>query len=364
MKRIFRAPGRVNLIGEHTDYNDGYVLPVAIDRFCTVEHSASADRRLTARALDLGEEHSWDLRELSAARPIGGWSDYVGGVAVHLERRGVTIEPAVLEIHSTVPMGSGLSSSAALEMAVAMALASVANSSLARQDLAVAALAAEQEFVGTRCGIMDQLISIAGRKDHALFIDCRSLECRAIRLPADLDLVMVNTMLPHQLSSSQYNTRRDECEQAAQLLGKPLRDVGLAELPRAEKRLPERLMRRTRHIVTENSRVLDFVRACERNDIAQLGRLMADSHRSLANDYEVSCPELDFLVESAARMDGVAGARMTGGGFGGCTVNLVRPAAVDNFRRDIEAAYEHRFGLRPAVYGARSADGASEITPS
>jgi galactokinase len=239
----------------------------------------------------------------------------------------------------------------------------VAGSSLSRRELAVAALAAEQDFVGTRCGIMDQLIAVSGLKGHALLIDCRSLEHRAIPLPAGIDLVIVNTMVPHRHSSSQYNARRGECEEAARLLGKPLRDIRAADWPSAEKQLPERLMRRARHIVTENSRVLDFVRACEHNDIAQLGRLMAASHRSLASDYEVSCPELDFLVEHAVSLAGVAGARMTGGGFGGCTVNLVLPGAVGEFRRSIADAYQRRFALRPEVYCAHSADGAAEITP-
>jgi galactokinase len=260
-------------------------------------------------------------------------------------------------------MGAGLSSSASLEIAVALALATVAGSSLSRRELAVAALAAEQNFVGTRCGIMDQLIAVSGLPNHALFIDCRSLEYRAIPLPVNLELVMVNTMVPHQLSSGQYNVRRDECEEAARLLGKPLRDICAEELLRAGEKLPERLMRRARHIVTENSRVLEFVRACEQNDLAELGRLMAASHHSLSHDFEVSCPELDFLVEEAASKHGVVGARMTGGGFGGCTVNLVRPEAVDEFRRTMAAAYERRFGILPEVYCALSAGGAEEITP-
>lgn len=360
--RLFRAPGRINLIGEHTDYNEGYVLPVAIDLCCTVDLAPSDNGLLTARAHDLGEEHSWNLSELSCARPVGGWSDYIGGVAIELQRRGVRIDPAVVDIRSTVPMGAGLSSSAALEIAVALALATVADSSLDRRELAITALSAEQEFVGTRCGIMDHLIALAGLEGHALLIDCRSLEYRAIPLPPDLDLVMVNTMLSHQLSTSGYNNRREECEEAARLLRKPLRDIGALEWPAAKKKLPERLMRRVRHIVTENARVLEFVHACERNDIAQLGRLMAASHDSLASDYDVSCSELDFLVAQAVRIEGVAGARMTGGGFGGCTVNLVRPAAIESFRRDIETAYERRFGWRPAVYRAKSAGGASEIT--
>jgi galactokinase len=361
-KRIFQAPGRVNLIGEHTDYNDGYVLPVAIDLCCTVEVAPSSDGRLTVYSLDLGKEHSWAISELDAARPVHDWSDYVGGVAIELQRRGVPIPSAVMEIHSTLPMGAGLSSSASLEIAVALALATVAGSSLSRRELAVAALAAEQNFVGTRCGIMDQLIAVSGLPNHALFIDCRSLEYRAIPLPLNVEIVMVNTMVPHQLSSGQYNVRRDECEEAARLLGTPLRDISAEELLRAGEKLPERLMRRARHIVTENSRVLEFVRACERNDLAELGRLMAASHHSLSSDFEVSCPELDFLVEEAALKDGVVGTRMTGGGFGGCTVNLVRPEAVGEFRRTVTAAYERRFGLVPDVYCAHSAGGAAEIT--
>lgn len=363
MQRVFRAPGRVNLIGEHTDYNDGYVLPVAIDLYCTAKIKAAGGGRLTVRSLDIGEEHSWAIEALSSAKPSGDWSDYAGGVAVELQRRGVPILPAVIEIRSTVPMGAGLSSSASLEIAVALALATVAGSSLGRRELAVAALAAEQEFVGTRCGIMDQLIAVSALVNHALLIDCRSLEYRAVPLPPDLELVLVNTMVPHRLSAGHYNLRREECEEAARLLGRPLRDIGIAELARTGRKLPELLSRRARHIVTENTRVLDFVRACEQNDFAQLGRLMADSHHSLAGDFEVSCPELDFLVERAASQNGVVGARMTGGGFGGCTVNLVRPDAVGEFKRTVAAAYERRFGLTPEVYCSHSAGGASEIAP-
>lgn len=363
MQRIFRAPGRVNLIGEHTDYNDGYVLPVAIDLYCTARIKPAGGGRLTVRSLDLGEAHSWAIDALSRAKPSRDWSDYIGGVAVELQRRGVSIPPAVIEIRSTVPMGAGLSSSASLEIAVALALATVAGSSLGRRELAVAALAAEQEFVGTRCGIMDQLIALFAVENHALFIDCRSLEYRPIPLPSDLELVLVNTMVPHQLSAGNYNARRDECEEAGRLLGKPLRDISLAELERAAGKLPERLLRRARHIVTENRRVLDFVRACEQNNFDQIGRLMADSHHSLARDFEVSCPELDFLVERAASQTGVVGVRMTGGGFGGCTVNLVRLQAVNEFERTLMAAYNRRFGVRPEVYRSHSAGGAAEITP-
>ena len=361
--RTFRAPGRVNLIGEHTDYNDGYVLPVAIDLYCGAKIKPAGGGCLTVRSLDLGEERTWKIDALPRAKPSRDWSDYVGGVVIELQRRGVRIPPAVIEIRSTVPMGAGLSSSASLEIAVALALATVAGSPLARRELAVAALAAEQEFVGTRCGIMDQLIALFAVENHALFIDCRSLEYRAIALPSDLELALVNTMVPHQLSAGNYNARRDECEEASRLLGKPLRDISLAELERAADMLPERLLRRARHIVTENLRVLEFVRACEQRDFAQIGRLMADSHRSLAADFEVSCPELNFLVEQAASQNGVVGTRMTGGGFGGCTVNLVRPSAIEPFRRHMESAYERRFGFRPAVYHTRSAGGAREITP-
>ena len=357
----FSRAGRVNLIGEHTDYNDGFALPAALDLYCEVRASRRADALLHANALNLGAGASWQAVAIAAAQPRGDWSDYVAGTAQQLARRGVRIAPLNLEIQSTVPLGAGLSSSAALEVAVGMALLSFAGVQLGGEELARVCQQAEAELVGLQCGIMDQFAAVFGRSGHALLLDCRSLERRWIALPEGVALVMADTGVRHALATTAYNERRRECEQAVQILGRSLRDVSVAAWPGLEETLPEPLRRRARHVVHENQRVLDFVDACERGDLPALGRLMAESHRSLSGDYEVSCVELDFLVETAATIDGVVGSRLTGGGFGGCTVNLVEPGSVESFRRRTVEAYSRRFGREPGVYVCSSADGAGEI---
>lgn len=362
MIRTFRAPGRVNLIGEHTDYNGGFVFPAALNLFCDVRAEPISDGRLVARSRNLAEERSWSLADLPNAQPRGDWSDYVAGVAVELYRSGVKPVAARLEIDSSVPIGSGLSSSASLEVSVGVALASLAGAHVPRKELALACQRAENNFVGMKCGIMDQFVSAFGEAGHAILIDCRSLEHNAVPVPPGLQLLVVNSMVKHELASSEYNTRRRECEQAVEILGKPLRDIAAGEWPSLEGRLPETLRRRARHVVTENARVLVFVEACWQNDPAKMGRLMAESHRSLREDYQVSCQELDFLVETAAARVGVAGARMTGGGFGGCTVNLVSSDAVEGFREAVVSAYKDRFGITPELYACQTADGARELS--
>ena len=362
MIRTFRAPGRVNLLGEHTDYNDGFVFPAALDLFCYVRAEPATDGKLTVRSHNFGEERSWTLEEFPNTKPRGGWSDYVAGVAVELARLGVKPAAARLEIDSGVPLGAGLSSSASLEVAVGFALASMAGAHVPLKQLALACQRAENGFVGMKCGIMDQFVSTFGEAGHAILIDCRSLEHRAVPVPPGLQLVMVNSMVKHELASSEYNTRRRECEQAVEILGKPLRDIAAAEWPSLESKLPDTLRRRARHIVAENARVLAFVEACREDDEAAMGRLMAESHESMRDDYEVSCAELDFLVDTAAGLDGMVGSRMTGGGFGGCTVNLVRDGTADRFRDAIRSAYESRYGLVPEIYTCQTADGVRETS--
>ncbi len=361
MIRTFRAPGRVNLIGEHTDYNGGFVFPAALDLFCDVRAEPALDGRLAARSCNLGEERSWSVEELPAAQSRGDWGDYVAGVAIELMRLGVKPPPAQLEINSSVPIGSGLSSSAALEVSVGAALAALAGAQVSLKELALACQRAENDFVGMKCGIMDQFVSAFGEAGHAILIDCRSLEHQVVPVPAGLQLLVVNSMVHHELASSEYNTRRRECEQAVEILGKPLRDISVGEWPATAPKLPETLRRRVRHVVHENARVLGFVEACRRKDPQQMGRLMAESHLSMRDDYQISCEEIDYLVETASRQEGVAGARMTGGGFGGCTVNLVRSDAVASFREAVVAAYQERFGITPEVYACQTADGAREL---
>jgi galactokinase len=360
--RRFRAPGRVNLIGEHTDYTGGFVFPAALDLFCEVRAKPLSNGVLAVRSRNLDEERSWNLAKLSQARPRGDWSDYAAGVAIELSRLGVKLAAAQLEIDSSVPIGSGLSSSASLEVSIALALVSLAGAQVPAKELALACQRAENQFAGMNCGIMDQFVSVFGEAGHAILIDCRSLEHHAVPVPAGLQLVVVNSMVKHALASSEYNTRRRECEQAVEILGKPLRDVRAEEWPGLDSLLPETLRRRARHIVTENARVLEFVEACRRNDRAEMGRLMAASHRSLRDDYEVSCEELDYLVATAAAQAGIAGARMTGGGFGGCTVNLVRGDGVASFRKAMTRAYQERFRMTPEIYVCQTAEGAREVS--
>lgn len=358
--RIWRAPGRVNLIGEHTDYNLGFVLPMALELACYTAAAPRNDGRLRVFSENYGEAREWAVADLPGLRPAGHWSDYPLGVARELTRAGFPVRPVNLLIWSTVPPGSGLSSSAAIEVSVALAL--LEGRAIEPLELVKLCRRAENEFVGAPCGIMDQYVAVFGREGAAICIDCRSLEHRAVRLPADVAIFAVNSMVKHELGQSAYPVRVQECQSAAAALGvESLRDATLEELERRRDVLPENEFRRARHVVTENQRVQDFISACEAGDVASMGRLLVDSHRSLRDDYEVSCEELDFLVETALGVPGVLGARMTGGGFGGCTVNLVRKEAVDGFGPAIEEAYRRRFGLTPPIYPCVPSAGAGEL---
>ncbi len=359
--RVFRAPGRVNLIGEHTDYAGGLVLPVALDLSCQVGVSARDDGRLRIRSLDLKKEASWEVARIPDLEPRGDWSDYAAGVAVELARRGVKIFPADLSLSSTVPLGAGLSSSAAMEVSVALALVSLDGADVSRKDLAQICQRAESDFVGLACGIMDQFASLFGKRDHAVLIDCRSLEHSLVALPPGLEIVLLDSGVKHELATSAYNQRRREFEAAQAALGKQLRDIPVDQWPAFEAKLDDPVRRRARHIVTENARVIEFVAASEGRDLDRMGELMAQSHRSLRDDYEVSCMELDFLVETANQAKGLIGARMTGGGFGGCTVNLVERNNVSEFKAFVSDRFQRRFGAAPAVYVCESADAAQEV---
>ena len=357
-----RAPGRVNLIGEHTDYNDGLVLPLAIDRHCRVEAVRRTDRVLRIRSREQAE--AVEIR-LDGATPQRAWTDYPVGVAVALEQSGVQLSGADLTIASDVPPGGGLSSSAALEVAVAQALLALAGAARDPIEIARICQRAENEFVGARCGIMDQMASLAARAGHALLLDCRSLEVRHVALPQAVRIVVVDSGVRHALASGEYNRRREECERAVALLGeehpglRSLRDVAPGDLAAARRRLPDVLARRCRHVVTENARVEAMSRALESGRLDQVGALLSESHTSLARDYEVSCPELDALVRIARDAPGCVGARMTGGGFGGCTVNLVRAERIDAFLAAMAAGWEVETGGRPGIHVCVPSDGAA-----
>jgi galactokinase len=365
--RLFSAPGRVNLIGEHTDYNDGFVLPMAIDRGTVVAASPRSDRRITAWSTNLGDAIDFDLDGPGTPRR-GTWQDYVEGVARTLEQRGHRLGGADLVLGSDVPSGAGLSSSAALELSVGLALTALAGHEVSGVDLALAGQAAEHAWVGTQCGIMDQFIAALGRADHALLIDCRSLESTLIPLELGGAVVVItDSKVKHELSTSAYNTRRAECARGVELLAarrpgiRALRDVSPAELAAGEALLPEPIRRRCRHVVSEIARTLAAAEALRGRDLASFGRLMDESHRSLRDDYEVSCVELDVLVEAAVAVPGVFGSRMTGGGFGGSTVSLVEGAAVERFTVEVGRRFEDRFGRRPDFFTSRACDGAREI---
>jgi len=358
--RIWRAPGRVNLIGEHTDYNLGFVLPMALDLACYTASAPRNDGRLRVYSENLGEARDWDLSELLRLSPSGHWSDYPLGVARELAALGYSIRPANLLIWSTVPTGAGLSSSAALEVSVALAL--LEGRSIEPLELVKLCRRAENQFVGAPCGIMDQYVAVFGRAGAALCIDCRNLEHRAVRLPPGIAIVAVNSMVKHELGQSAYPERVRECQAAAAALGvQSLREATLAGLEGRRHALPENQYRRALHVITENQRVRDFIAACESADLRAMGGLLVASHRSLQHDYQVSCEELDFLVETALSIPGVLGARMTGGGFGGCTVNLLEANAAESFSSAITEAYRRRFGLTPQIYPCVPSAGAGEL---
>ena len=364
-KRLFRAPGRVNLIGEHTDYNEGYVLPAAIEFSTWVTSVPRNDRTVSVYAENFSEQIEFDLDEQSP-HARGHWSDYVRGVAVTLKRAGYSLRGAELRIRGEVPIGSGLSSSAALEVASGFALLTNSGLMVDRRELAELCQRAENEFVGIRCGIMDQFVSCHGQAGKALLLDCRSLEYELLPSP-DALIAVCNTMVKHSLATSQYNARRVECETAVRHFAKKrpdvqaLRDVNEADLELYGGDLSEVIFRRCRHVITENARVLGAGTALKKGDLVAFGRLMNGSHRSLRDDYEVSCKELDLMVELAQAVPGVYGARMTGGGFGGSTVNLIAAEIVDEFKETVGRGYEAAFGLTPEIYICSTAEGVEEV---
>jgi len=360
---VFRAPGRVNLIGEHTDYNEGFVMPVALPLATWAAIGLRPDPKVHVYSENFGEGREFSLTGIEA-QPTGHWSDYVRGVAAVLQREGHALHGANLYVAGDVPLAAGLSSSASLEVACAFGFLSLAGAELDRRKIAKACQMAEHEYVGTQCGIMDQAVACFGREGHALLLDCRSVQHELLPLPPDVKLVICNSQVRRELASGEYNQRRAQCEAGvlslrAHLPGiSALRDVPLEELERHRSALTEVVYRRCRHVCSENQRVRDAARCLQSGDLSGFGRLMGESHRSLRDDYEVSCRELDLLVEIARGTDGVSGARMTGGGFGGCTVNLVRASAVPGFEQTMRREYERATGRIVDIYVCSAAEGA------
>jgi galactokinase len=368
--RFFRAPGRVNLIGEHTDYNDGFVLPMGIDRETVVGAAPRDDRFLMVTSSALDETVKLDL-DRPGSRRRGVWFDYVEGVAQALIGYGRALRGADLLIESNVPIGAGLSSSAALEVSIGKALLAISEQELDCLTLALAGREAEHAYVGTMCGIMDQYVATFAEANRALLLDCRSLESTLI--PIDLSdnaVVVCDTNVKHNLASSEYNTRRSQCEQGVRLLKEvlpeitSLRDVTIEQFEIYQDRLPEVIRRRCKHVITENARTLKAADALRMNDLKSMGSLMDESHRSLRDDYEVSCGELDLMVEIARSLPDVTGSRMTGGGFGGCTINLVQRSRLEDFCEAVSSEYERKTGIVPSLHIVNPADGVKEIGSS
>jgi galactokinase len=366
---VFGAPGRVNLIGEHTDYNQGFVMPSALGFRTRVAMAPRRDHKLLLRSTELPDQFEFDVNDLPSRR-VGAWCDYVLGVALMLQQMGYPVQGANLLVHGEVPIGAGLSSSAALEVASALAFTQRNHIHLAPVEVAQLCQAAENSFVGARVGIMDQFVACLGKVDHALLLDCRSLEFSLIPLPQNLRIVVCNTKVKHELASSEYNRRREECEQGVKLLSRwypnvqALRDITVAELERHREALPATVYKRCAHVVNENKRVLEGAELLAAGQLGRFGELMRESHRSLRDLYEVSCLELDIMVESAEGLPGYWGGRMTGGGFGGCTVNLVNAADAEIFSRQIAERYQTRTGIRPDVYVCFAANGAEAESPA
>jgi galactokinase len=372
--RVYQAPGRVNLIGEHTDYNDGFVMPVAIGFYTRAAIAPRPGRKLVIHSENYSEQVEFDLDHLPATR-AGHWSDYVIGVVEMLLRSGKKLGGANLLVDGNVPQGAGLSSSASIEVAVGYALLDLGDhvpghvsdrTEIDRTKLALLCQQAENEFVGARCGIMDQFVASHGKRGHALLLDCRCLEYRLLPLPDDVALAICNTMVKHSIAKGEYNQRRAECEAGVRGLSKylpnarALRDVTPEDLEDYGRELPDIVRRRCRHVIGENARVLQAAEALELGDLPAFGNLMLESHRSLRDDFEVSCSELDLMVELAEQAEGVYGTRMTGGGFGGCTIALVQAACVEAFQRTVLEGYERSTGCKPEIYVCSAADGVDE----
>jgi galactokinase len=364
--RVVRAPGRVNLIGEHTDYNDGFVMPAAIGLEIRIAYVPTDDHRVEVTLDDTGRTVGFDLRAIGPA--TGRWIDYVAGTAWAMTAAGASVRGFRGLLSSSLPRGAGLSSSAALELASAWALAGDAPPALDGLTLARAAQHAENDYVGVHSGLMDQFASSLGVAGAGLFLDCRSLEWHSVSLPlAEIAVVVCNSGSPRRLERSAYNDRRAECERAAATIARrehgvrSLRDVDPDMLARNRDALDPIAERRARHVIEENVRVIAAERALATGDLDQVGRLFAASHDSLRDLFEVSSPELDALVGIAGETEGVVAARLTGAGFGGCTINLVRRDRTAAFRAAVERDYPARTGLRPTVYEVEPVDGAGLV---
>ena len=362
---VVRAPGRVNLIGEHTDYNDGFVFPMAINLDIVMGGRKRLDQQVRIHSIDYQRTIEFSLAQPITYDDQERWSNYLRGVLWAMQRAGARLCGMELAFFGMIPQGSGLSSSAALEVATAVLAQRLTGFIIPPQELALLCQKAEHDFVGMKCGIMDQFISVLGQIDHALFVDCRSLAYERIPLQlGDYRILVCHSGVKHSLVDSAYNRRRQECETGAAILAakypavKALRDADLAMLSACQDRMDPVVYKRCRHVITENARVLESIKALKAGDLVAFGQFLNQSHASLRDDYDVSCSEVDLLVELAQGVDGVLGARMTGGGFGGCTVNLIHADSVEAFSERVVREYQEKTGIEARVYISDAANGA------
>jgi galactokinase len=364
--RLFLAPGRVNLIGEHTDYSGGFVMPAAIDFSTVASVSERSDGRTEIWSENFAEGVTFAAGEVPVKR-TGHWSDYPLGVAWALREAGVKIPPYSLTLQGDVPVGAGLSSSASIEVATALALMSLTGATMAREEIAKLCQRAENVYVGASCGIMDQFIACNGAEDHALLLDCRSLEFRLAPIPREVSLVIANTMVKHSVAGGEYGTRRQEVEEGTKILHRHrpeielLRDATPEDLEKWGHEMPDKVMRRCRHVITENLRTVAAADALEAGNLRRLGDLMAAAHVSYRDDFEASCEEADVMVEAAQRLPGLIGARLTGGGFGGCTVNLVERRSTEEFASLLKEEYRAATGIDAEIYRCHASAGAHAV---
>jgi len=363
----YKAPGRVNLIGEHTDYNDGFVMPMAIEKEITMLAQLRPDRKVKFYSLDYDQMVEYDLDSLEYDEE-NIWANYIMGVIDEIQKLGESLQGFNLMFTGNVPQGSGLSSSAALEVVTALAVTDLHKIKIDGVEMALLAQRAENNFVGVQCGIMDQYISRLGKKDHALLIDCRTNDYELVPFKnGNYQIVICNSRVERGLVDSEYNQRRSECNQAVEFFAEKeddeitaLRDLDLETVEKYKDELAENVYKRAHHVVSENARVIESQKALEADDMQKFGDLMYASHKSLSQDYEVSCKELDILVNLAAE-EGIEGARMTGAGFGGCTVNLVKKDKVDKFVDMIKKKYKEKTGIDADVYVSNPGEGARKL---
>ncbi|MCX2498690.1 galactokinase [Plesiomonas shigelloides] len=361
---IVQAPGRVNLIGEHTDYNDGFVLPCAINYQTVVAAAKRDDNIVRVISVDYGNaQDEFDLTQEIAFQHDKMWANYIRGVVKCLLARGFQFTGADIAVSGNVPQGAGLSSSAALEVVIGQTFKVLFNLEISQAEIALNGQQAENEFVGCNCGIMDQMISAEGSQQHAMLLDCRSLETTSVSMPEELAVVIINSNKKRGLVDSEYNTRREQCEAVAAIFGvKALRDVTLEQFNQKSHELDPLLRKRARHVITENYRTLDAAQALSQHDMQRMGRLMAESHASMRDDFEITVSEIDTLVAMVKEVIGErGGVRMTGGGFGGCVVALVPHDLVASVQAVVDANYEAQTGLKAAIYVCQAMDGAGLV---